>query len=117
MKGEFRSNSKTGVSAWWCRGVRLVVVVVASEGLTEELKASAAAQFADPHPERMLLAYVMSELTDWVERNGLAGTDNYGILAAVNMVNCVAHAEVTKRSTRAASPGRSAASKRARAKF
>jgi len=96
---------------------RISAMAKFSEGLTEELKASAAAQFADPHPERMLLAYVMCELNDWVARNGLAETDNYVILAAVNMVNCVAHAEVTKRSTRAASPGRSAASKRARAKF
>ena len=91
---------------------RISAMAQFGEGLSAELKATAALQFTDPHPERMLLAYVLSEVNDWVARNGLAETDNYVILAAVNMVNCVAYAKATKRHTSGAGRSHEPASKK-----
>jgi hypothetical protein len=46
------------------------------------------------HPEKWLVAYVSSELTSWLKRIVPEESDKYVMLAAWNLVNCIAFAEL-----------------------
>ena len=68
----------------------------------QELSDRATQQFIDAHPEQPLLAYVLGESTDWLtqisERGTEADSDKYPLMASLNFVNCIAHAQsVTRR--------------------
>lgn len=82
---------------------RMVGAVRFSEDLTGPAAADAArAQYVASHPEQPLLALVISQCTEWLHdlahRNAEKESDKFVMMAAINMVNCIAHA--------AAKPGR-----------
>lgn len=65
--------------------------------LTEPALANAArAQYVMNHPEAPLLAYVLRESTLWLMEFARRGTetesDKFVMMAAINIVNCIAHA-------------------------
>jgi hypothetical protein len=47
-------------------------------------------QYIGSHPEKWLVAYVSSELTSWLKRIVPEESDKYVMLAAWNLVNCIA---------------------------
>ena len=51
-------------------------------------------QYIDSHPEKWLVAYVSSELTSWLKRIVPEESDKYVMLAAWNLVNCMAFAKL-----------------------
>jgi hypothetical protein len=64
--------------------------VRSSSGRDEMLR-----QYIDSHPEKWLVAYVGSELGDWLKRTAPEESDKYVMLAAWNLVNCIAFTELT----------------------
>ena len=58
-------------------------------------------QYIANHPERPLLAFVMAECTLWMmdlaQRQAQAESDKYVMMAAVNLVNCIANADIPAR--------------------
>jgi hypothetical protein len=48
-------------------------------------------QFIAGHPEHALLAYVQVETANWLKRVTPEDSDRYVMLAAANMVNCIAY--------------------------
>jgi hypothetical protein len=56
-------------------------------------------QYASQHPEQPLLAFVLSETTQWLgaisKRNPDAESDKFVIMASMNLVNCIAGAPVS----------------------
>ena len=50
------------------------------------------------HPEAPLLAYVIREFTLWLmelaEQGAESESDKYVMMAGINIVNCIAHAEI-----------------------
>ena len=55
-------------------------------------------QYASQHPEQPLLAFVVSETSQWLreisERNAEAQSDKFVMMASMNLVNCIAGAPV-----------------------
>jgi hypothetical protein len=51
-------------------------------------------QYASQHPEQPLLAFVVSETSQWLreisERNAEAQSDKFVMMASMNLVNCIA---------------------------
>ncbi len=51
-------------------------------------------QYAGQHPEQPLLAFVVSETSQWLreisERNAEAQSDKFVMMASMNLVNCIA---------------------------
>jgi hypothetical protein len=79
--------------------VRLRGAIFFSEDLTDPALAHAArAQYVKNHPEAPLLAYVIREFTLWLmelaEKDTESESDKYVMMAGINIVNCIAHAEV-----------------------
>ena len=70
---------------------------------SEHAKGSAAdgarEQYASQHPEQPLLAFVVSETSQWLreisERNAEAQSDKFVMMASMNLVNCIASAPVS----------------------
>ncbi len=56
-------------------------------------------QYASQHPEQPLLAFVVSETSQWLreisERNAEAQSDKFVMMASMNLVNCIASAPVS----------------------
>lgn len=82
---------------------RMVGAVQFSEDLKDPGAAAAArAQYVTSHPEQPLLALVVSQCTEWLRDLAHSKTekesDKFVMMAAINLVNCIAHA--------AARPGR-----------
>lgn len=76
---------------------RLHDTIAFSYDLTEPSLATAArAQYVMSHPEAPLLAYVLRESTLWLielaERGTQSESDKLVMMAAINIVNCIAHA-------------------------
>ena len=69
---------------------RYVATVKFGEGLSLTLKDRAMKQYIKSHPEQYLLAFVTAETNDWLSRNATEDTDRYVMLAAFNLVNCIA---------------------------
>ena len=69
---------------------RYVATVKFGEGLSLTLKDRAIKQYIKSHPEQYLLAFVTAETNDWLSRNATEDTDRYVMLAAFNLVNCIA---------------------------
>jgi len=51
-------------------------------------------QHINGHPEKWLVAYVSSETTSWMKRIVPEESDKYVMLAAWNLVNCIAFAKL-----------------------
>src|ERR1700678_1011609 len=56
-------------------------------------------QYASQHPEQPLLAFVLSETSQWLreisERHAEAQSDKFVMMASMNLVNCIAGASVS----------------------
>ncbi|WP_426177548.1 hypothetical protein [Massilia sp. TWR1-2-2] len=69
---------------------RYVATVKFGEDLSPTLQDHAMKQYIENHPEQYLLAFVTVETKDWLSRIVPEDTDRYVMLAAVNLVNCIA---------------------------
>jgi hypothetical protein len=72
--------------------------VLFSEQMTDPAAADLARrQYISVHPEQPLLAYVLNETNVWLadvaRRGAEAESDKYLLMAAVNLVNCIAYVE------------------------
>jgi hypothetical protein len=81
---------------------RLVGSVLFSEDLRDPILADQArTQYIAEHPEAPLLAYVVNECHRWLldlaHRGAESETDKFVMIAAVNLVNCIAHPEPQNR--------------------
>jgi hypothetical protein len=81
---------------------RTVGAVSFSETLTDPVAANAARQqYIVTHPEPALLALVMDRCNQWLadlaQRHAEQASDKYVMLAATNLVNCIAHAPAHRR--------------------
>jgi hypothetical protein len=84
---------------------RLVGSVKFSEELGDPALANTAReQYLVDHPEQPLLAFVLGEVRPWLHdltsRGAGSESDKYVMMAAVNMVNCIAHASAQPRRKR-----------------
>ncbi len=75
---------------------RTAAAVLFSEQLTDPSVADTArSQYVATHPEQPLVALVIAECTQWLQdlarRKAEQENDKYVMLAAVNLVNCIAH--------------------------
>ena len=69
---------------------RYVGVVNFGKDLSSSLQRLASRQYLEGHPEQNLQAFVIVELNDWLGRVVPEETDKYVVLAAMNLVNCIA---------------------------
>lgn len=69
---------------------RFTTIIQFADDLNERLRDDSMQQYLASHPEKELLAYVQSESANWSARIVPEETDKYVILAALNMVNCLA---------------------------
>ena len=69
---------------------RYVATVKFGEDLSASLQELAMKQYIENHPEQYLLAFVTVETKDWLSRVLPEETDKFVILAAANLVNCIA---------------------------
>lgn len=69
---------------------RYVATVKFGEDLSASLQDLAMKQYIESHPEQYLLAFVTVETKDWLSRILPEETDKFVILAAANLVNCIA---------------------------
>ena len=65
------------------------------EELGEPLRDRLMQQYIEGHPEQNLLAYVGSETANWLKRITSQDNDKYVMLAAANLVNCIAFVPMT----------------------
>lgn len=81
---------------------RMVGTVKFSEELTAPESAEVArAHYIASHPEQPLLAYVISQNNQWLRelagRNAEKESDKFVMMAAINLVDCIAHAPPQRR--------------------
>jgi hypothetical protein len=81
---------------------RMVGAVRFSEDLKDPAAADAArAQYVASHPEQPLLALIVRQCTEWLRdlahRNVEKESDKFVMMAAINLVNCIAHAAAKPR--------------------
>ncbi len=69
---------------------RYVATVKFGEGLSSTLQDRAMKQYIESHPEQSLLAFVTAETNGWISRIVSEDTDRHVMLAAINLVNCIA---------------------------
>jgi hypothetical protein len=74
---------------------RLVAIVKFGDDLSESLRNQSMLQYVESHPEKELLAYVQMETMDWLTRIAPEKSDKYVMLAAWNIVNCIAFVPMT----------------------
>jgi hypothetical protein len=53
-------------------------------------------RYIEGHPEKSLVAYVASETTRWLQQVVPEESDKYVMLAAWNLINCIAFAQLAK---------------------
>ncbi|MES3022004.1 MAG: hypothetical protein V4857_10520 [Pseudomonadota bacterium] len=73
------------------QAARYAATLKFSEGMLPELVAQAQHQYATSHPEPELLAYVSNETSRWLSQVAPEDSDRFVLMAAMNMVNCIAH--------------------------
>lgn len=61
-------------------------------------------QYITDHPEKPLLAYVMSETAKWTASVAPEESDNYVLLTIWNLVNCIAFVALPHQKTRRSPP-------------
>ncbi len=71
---------------------RCVATAKFSEDLSPTLQDQAVRQYIDDHPEKALLAYVQTEVVQWMARIVPEESDKFVMLAATTLVNCIAYA-------------------------
>jgi len=74
---------------------RYVATVKFGEDLSATLKNIAMEQYIKSHPEQYLLAFVTVQIKDWLKCIIPKDTDKYVMLAAANLVNCIAFVPVS----------------------
>jgi hypothetical protein len=72
------------------QSARYVATVKFGDDLSETLRDRAMHQYIKGHPEQELLAYVSVESKDWLLRIAPEESDKFVVLAAANLVNCIA---------------------------
>lgn len=73
------------------QAARISGTVNFANGLGPALASQSQAKYIAGHPEPHLLAYVTAELTQWLAKVRPEESDKYVMLAAMNIVNCIAH--------------------------
>ena len=81
---------------------RYMATVKFGQNLSPSLKFIAQKPFIDGHPEKPLLAFVTQQSVDWLARIEPEETDKYVMMAAANLVECIAYVELpaAKKKTR-----------------
>ena len=83
-------------------------IVSLNQGLAPELLSRAADFHLKEHPEKVLLAYVVGNISEWMQKIEVEESDKYIIMAAINSVNCLAYCALppggSKRTIRKARP-------------
>ena len=69
---------------------RLVATIQFGDDLSASLRERALAQYIEFHPEKDLLAFLHHEVTHWLQRVLPEESDKFVIIAALNIVNCIA---------------------------
>jgi len=59
------------------------------ELLSEDLRTQELKRYIDAHPEKVLFAYVHTEVARWLQRVAPEESDKYVALVAMNFVNCI----------------------------
>jgi len=73
---------------------RYVATVKFSEDLSPALKDQTVRQYIDNHPEKALLAYVQTEVMQWMTRVVAEESDKFAMIAAITLVNCIAYVPI-----------------------
>ncbi|MFI4890692.1 MAG: hypothetical protein ACHQIL_09180 [Steroidobacterales bacterium] len=81
---------------------RMVGAVRFSEDLQDPVAAATARnQYVASHPEQPLLALVLSQCNEWLRdlahRHDEKESDKFVMMASMNLVNCIAHADAQRR--------------------
>ena len=61
-----------------------------AEGLGNEFRERSMLQYVEDHPEKELLAFVLMENMQWLKTIVPEESDKYVLMAAWNIVNCIA---------------------------
>jgi hypothetical protein len=69
---------------------RFAAIAKFGDDLSEGLRNKSMLQYVKDHPEKELLAYMQMETMKWLKRIVPEETDKYVMLAAWNIVNCIA---------------------------
>ena len=69
---------------------RLIASIQFSADLATDLRQQAVQQYTDTHPEKNLFAFVQSELDRWLKTVTPEESDNFVIVTALSLVNCIA---------------------------
>lgn len=80
---------------------RLAAAVRFGEDLPAGQRSRAMQQYIEAHPEKDLLAFMQAETSNWVQRVVSEGSDEYVVLAALNLVNCIAFVPMPAQSAHA----------------
>ena len=79
-----------------------------NQGLAPELLSVAADFHLKDHPEKVLLAHVVGNISEWMQKIEVEESDKYIMLVAINTVNCLAYCALpqggSKRSNSKARP-------------
>lgn len=75
---------------------RYVATVKFGEDLSDALQTRLMQQYIDSHPEQYLLAFVNTEIAAWLQRGVPEESDKNVMLAAANLVNCIAFVPMAK---------------------
>ncbi|MCC6545223.1 MAG: hypothetical protein IT392_12130 [Nitrospirae bacterium] len=70
---------------------RYTALVKFAEDLKGQLREQSITGYLEAHPEKELFAYVNSELVGWLKSVVPEQSDKYVMLAAMNIVNCIAY--------------------------
>jgi hypothetical protein len=70
---------------------RLTATIKFGTDLRGDLRNQALRQYLDAHPEKVLLAFVQAETAMWLECVEPEETDRYVVMAALNLVSCIAY--------------------------
>lgn len=73
------------------QAARFSATVNFADGLGPTLAGQSLAQYSHGHPEPHLLAYVTSEMRQWLAKVRPEESDKYVMLAAMNIVNRIGH--------------------------
>ena len=73
---------------------RYMAIVKFSDDLNETMKHQSTQQYIADHPEKYLFAFVATELAGWLQRIVPEESDKYVMMAAMNLVNCIAFVDL-----------------------
>jgi len=79
---------------------RLTASLRFGEDLPADQRGRASQQYIEAHPEKELLAFVQVETSNWLQRVAPEESDKYIVLAALNLVNCIAFVPMPTQTTR-----------------